>query len=96
VPGRRHHAGPKCRGGHGEPDIRWPVHHQATTNGPAPDDQDARYAASRAHQAARFPHAESLLAEALFRAGHADRDLPDHSDGDPVPHQHTVNAITPA
>ncbi|SBW28804.1 ArsR/SmtB family transcription factor [Protofrankia symbiont of Coriaria ruscifolia] len=33
-------------------------------------------------------HVQALLAEALFHADHADRNLPDHADGEPAPHTH--------
>ncbi|MFV2017973.1 ArsR/SmtB family transcription factor [Micromonospora sp. LOL_023] len=33
-------------------------------------------------------HVRQLLAEALFHADHADRDLPDHAAGDRVTHHH--------
>ncbi len=33
-------------------------------------------------------HVQALLAEALFHADHADRNLPDHTAGEAAPHTH--------
>ncbi|WP_433041310.1 ArsR/SmtB family transcription factor [Dactylosporangium sp. CS-033363] len=44
------------------------------------------------HYSAADAHVRALLAEALFHADHADRDLPDHAGGDHVPHQHVEAA----
>ena len=40
------------------------------------------------HYSAADTHVRAVLAEALFHADHADRDLPDHPGGDPAPHAH--------
>lgn len=38
------------------------------------------------HYSAADTHVRALLAEALFHADHADKDLPDHPGGNPAPH----------
>jgi hypothetical protein len=48
------------------------------------------------HYSAADTHVRALLAEALFHADHADRDLPDHPNGDPQPHQHVPTVATVA
>ncbi|GAB3849646.1 ArsR/SmtB family transcription factor [Dactylosporangium cerinum] len=40
------------------------------------------------HYSAADTHVRALLAEALFHADHTDRDLPDHPNGDTLPHAH--------
>ncbi|MEH1015699.1 metalloregulator ArsR/SmtB family transcription factor [Micromonospora sp. CPCC 206060] len=37
-------------------------------------------------------HVQALLAEALFHADHADRNLPDHPRGELLPHHHQPSA----
>jgi hypothetical protein len=46
------------------------------------------------HYSAADTHVRALLAEALFHADHADRNLPDHPSGDLLPHQHAATVAT--